>query len=193
MEEFIERLIFHFREFCKNIPYCSTNIDISATRSLALREAQYVGCRVIHEEDWAIIIVKPEEKQNITHPLHRTLIIHPVDDFEELTQYLDKDNQSMSVYPWELTNTYRDIWASAGICRFVELGWSRMFRSGFTHDGEYRLHPMVRIVSIERPWTDRGKYYGLRKNLEEHWFKELHSGMRKIIDERNAKEDRGEI
>jgi len=193
MTEFIERLIYHFRWFSEHVPYCANNIDISATRNLAIKEAQYVGCKVIYEKDWAIIVAKHEEKNNITHPFNRTLIIHPVDDFNEVTPYLDKDNQSMSVYPWELTNIYRDTWASAGVCRFVELGWSRMFRSGFTHDGEYKLQQMVRIACIERPWTDRGKYYGLRKNLEEHWFKELHPGMRKIIDERNAKEDRGEI
>lgn len=193
IDDFLERLIVHFKEFSRHIPYLAENIDISATRSLALKEAQYVGCHVISADDWAIIVTKDNNKNSITHPFNRTLIIHIVDDFSEVTEHLDNNNQSMSVYPWSLIEKYRDEWSSAGICRFVELGWSRMFRSGFTHDGEYKLNSMVRISCIERAWTDRGKYYGLRKNLEEHWFKELHPGMRKLIDERNAKEDNGEI
>lgn len=193
LDEFIKCLIKHYREFSKNVPYCSTNIDIAANRNLALHEAQYVGCRVISEQDWAIIVANPEDKSDITHPFNRTLIIHPIDDFKKVADYLDNNSQTMSVYPWDMTLEYRDIWASAGTCRFVELGWSRMFRSGFTQDGTYGMHPMVRIACIERSWTDRGKYYSLRKNLEEHWFNDLHPGMRRIIDERNAKEDRGEI
>lgn len=99
----------------------------------------------------------------------------------------------MSVYPWSIIKEYRDEWTEAGICRYVELGWSRMFRSGYTHDGTYGMHPMVRLACIERPWSDRGKYYGVRKDLEHHWFKELHPGMRKLIDERNRRKEEGKL
>ncbi|MCL2311020.1 MAG: hypothetical protein FWC41_00815 [Firmicutes bacterium] len=192
IDKFIKYLIKNFKFFSTHVKFCSTNIDIAANRSLALSEAQYVGCKVIYEKDWAIIIANAEEKTNITHPFNRTLIIHPVEDLNDINKYLDNNNQTMSVYPWDLIKEHRDQWASAGICRFVELGWSRIFRSGFTHDGMYGMHPMVRIVCIERPWSDRGKYYSLRKNLEKHWFKELYPEMKMRADKISKKENEEE-
>jgi long-chain-fatty-acyl-CoA reductase len=193
VDKFVECLVKHYKEFSVNVPYLSTSIDIAANRSLALSETQYIGCKVIQGNDWAIIVADAREKTNITHPFNRTLIIHPIDSFNEISQYFDNYNQTMSVYPWDMIKEYRDEWAGAGICRFVELGWSRIFRSGFTHDGMHAMHSMVRLVCIERPWTDMGKYYSLRPSLEAHWFKEKYPAMRQIIDERNEKEDRGEI
>ena len=191
IEEFIEYLIKYCREFSKSIPICNTNIDIAANRSLAIKEAQYLGYKTVYEKDWAIIIA--DGSHSITHPFNRTFILHPIKKFEDVTKNLNRSNQTMSVYPWSIIKEYRDEWTEAGICRYVELGWSRMFRSGYTHDGTYGMHPMVRLACIERPWSDRGKYYGVRKDLEHHWFKELHPGMRKLIDERNRRKEEGKL
>lgn len=191
IEEFIEYLIKYCREFSKSIPICNTNIDIAANRSLAIKEAQCLGYKTVYEKDWAIIIA--DGSHSITHPFNRTFILHPIKKFEDVTKNLNRSNQTMSVYPWSIIKEYRDEWTEAGICRYVELGWSRMFRSGYTHDGTYGMHPMVRLACIERPWSDRGKYYGVRKDLEHHWFKELHPGMRKLIDERNRRKEEGKL
>ena len=162
LKPFINFLKVYFKKFSKNVPYLVDNIDISANRSLALIEATYMENEAIKGDDWAIIIMNDNCKEQITHPLNRTLVVHQVDDLKEISRSFNKESQTLSVYPWNIIQDYRDDWAAYGICRFVELGWSRIFRSGFTHDGVHGMHPFVRISCIERPWSDSGKYYSYK-------------------------------
>lgn len=185
IDKFIIQLKKYFDIFSKNVPFLTDNQDILAHRSTALLEAQYRGLHVEHNTDWAIVVLHPDSKTD--HPLTRTLFLHQVDDLNSISKYFGRNNQTLSVYPWSIIQDYRDEWASSGICRLVELGWSRLFRSGFTHDGIHGMHPLVRLVSIERPWSDMGKYYSLRPNLEQYWFLDKYPQYREFIDQRKEK------
>ncbi|BDS11583.1 acyl-CoA reductase [Aureispira anguillae] len=182
LDAFLVELKKYFKVFSKNVPFLNKNIDVLANRSISLLEANYVGLNVENGDDWAIVVMDEEEANEINHPLTRTIFIHPVDDLSAISKHFNRDNQTLSVYPWSIIKDYRDEWASNGICRLVELGWSRIFRSGFTHDGMHGMHPMVRLVSIERPWSDMGRYYSLRPNLEQYWFQDKYPQYRTYID-----------
>lgn len=47
------------------------------------------------------------------------------------------------------------------------------------------MQSLVRLVSVDRPWTDMGRYYSLRPNLPEHFFIERFSHMQKVLDNDN--------
>lgn len=178
--KFVGALERAFHIFTGNLPFVSQNRDIMAHRATTLREATYLGLEVRSSDDWGIVVLPPDSE--LRHPLGRTIYLHPVDDLAEIASYLDRNSQTLSVYPWSITEKYRDVWASAGADRMVELGWSRMPRSGFTHDGMLGLHSMVRLVSIDRPWDDAGRYYTRRPNLEDHWFVERYGNLRATLD-----------
>lgn len=184
IDSFIKQLKKYFETFSKNVPFMNTNRDILAHRSIALLEALYSGCSVEQGNDWAIITLDANDHNMVSHPFTRTLFLHKVDNLKTISKYFSRDNQTLSVYPWSLIQEYRDEWAMSGICRFVELGWSRIFRSGFTHDGVHGMHSLVRLVCIERPWSDMGRYYSRRPNLEQYWFLDKYPQYREFIDNR---------
>jgi len=179
---FIEYLKKYFQIFSKNVPYVNSNPDISANRSISLSQAKYVGLRVEHGDDWAIIVIDPQNIFEIQHPLARTIFLHKIEDFKEIAEYFNNDSQTLGVFPWSLSEKYRDEWAAHGICRIVELGWSRIFRAGFTLDGLRGMHSLVRIACIERPWTDSGRYYNYRENMEQYWFLDKYPQYKVYID-----------
>lgn len=189
IESFLASLRTYFDVFSKNVPLVSTSRDIFAHRSAALLESKYLGYRVEEGEDWTVIVLDADDYHTVSHPLTRTLFLHPVSDLDAIAKYFNNDSQTLSVYPWTLTNAHRDRWSAAGICRFVELGWSRIPRSGFTHDGMHGMHPLVRLVCIERPWSESGPYYGRRPNLEQYWFLDKYEQFRALIERRNAQEE----
>ncbi|MCK5241121.1 hypothetical protein KAR34_01600 [bacterium] len=182
IKSFLIYLKKYFKIFSENVPFVCNNRDIFANRSAALLESKYIGHHIEHGEDWAIVVLDADSYNKVSHPLTRTLFLHPVEDLRAISKYFNRDNQTLSVYPWEMINDYRDDWAAKGICRFAELGWSRIFRSGFTHDGVHGMHSLVRLVCIERPWSDMGKYYALRPNLEQYWFLDKYPQYREYID-----------
>lgn len=178
---FVGELASALKAFSKNVPLVTSNQDILAHRSLVLREAMFRGYHVTADDDWAIVVL-PEEDIDFRHPLTRTVFIHPVDDLGNIAKYLNRESQTLSVYPWDASLDHRDAWAGAGTDRIVELGWSRMPRSGFTHDGVLGMHGLTRMVSIDRPWTDAGKYYTRRPNLEQYWFVDKYPHVRRLMD-----------
>lgn len=181
VEKFIPALKRAAEQFTNNLPFVSTNRDIIAHRSIAGREALFLGWQVERGEDW-MILVGPADKMNFTHPLARTIVVHPVKDLGEITAQLNSKSQTLSVFPWDAALQHRDAWAVAGTDRIVELGWSRMPRAGFTHDGVHGMHNFVRLVSMDRPWGDAGKYYTRRPNLEQYWFVKKYPHVRALMD-----------
>lgn len=181
VDDFVEKIADAFETFCGNLPFVSSNRDILAHRSLVLREATYRGWRVETGRDWAVVVL-PESEIGFRHPLARTLYIHPVKDLGAVARHFNRRTQTLSVYPWSIIADYRDAWAAAGADRMVELGWSRIPRAGFTHDGMLGMHGLVRLVSIDRPWTDPGKYYSQRPNLSQYWFVDKYPQVRAMMD-----------
>ena|ERR1017187_4383790 len=166
VDDFVEKLGDCFELFSQHYPISAFSRDVSAHRSLSLLEAKYMGWKVKMGCDWAVVVAK--EPQALTaHPLCRTLYIHPIQEVGEVARYLDRRTQTLSVYPWSLTQTFRDTWARCGVDRLVDLGGARMPRPGLTHDGTFGLHPFVRIVCVERELTDHSKYW--TSNDHDEW------------------------
>jgi long-chain-fatty-acyl-CoA reductase len=157
-EAFRALLRRYFDLFAERYPL-SGGRDVLAHRAASLQEARFLGLPVDEGADWAVVVLRDGERPPLPHPLTRTLFLHPVGSVEEVTGQLDAYTQTLSVLPFSLAGRYRDAWALAGADRVVELGWSRLPRQGFTHDGTYGLHPLVRLVVTERPRSDFGPYY----------------------------------
>ena len=173
VEEFRSHLRKYFDHFAKRFPLVSGNRDALAHRSATLLQARYSGLEVDQGEHWAVVVIKDGEAGSLPHPLTRTLFLHPVASLSAVRSYLDQHTQTISLLPWEIASEHRDEWALAGANRLVELGWSRLPRAGFTHDGTHGMHPLVRLVSQERPRNDFGKYYlrpGNRKDWQRPYF-----------------------
>lgn len=149
----------YFDRFATRYPLATTNRDALAHRTATLLEARYLGLEVDEGHDWAIVVCEQSDPPPLVHPLTRTLFLHKVNSLNEVARHLDSYSQTLGLLPWDLVMHYRDEWARAGANRFVELGWSRLPREGWTHDATYGLHALVRLVAIERPRSDLGKYY----------------------------------
>jgi long-chain-fatty-acyl-CoA reductase len=152
-------LAAHFDGFAARHPNPAPSRDVLAHRSTALLEARFLGLDVDQGDDWAVVIAEGSELPPFGHPLARTLVVHRVPELDVVASELDDTSQTLGVFPWELTERHRDEWARAGAERIVPLGWSRLPRSGWTHDGTYGMHQLVRLVSLDRPRTDFGKHY----------------------------------
>ncbi|HTA14225.1 MAG TPA: acyl-CoA reductase [Solirubrobacteraceae bacterium] len=156
---FREALPRYFDLFSQRHPSRASSSDALANRAAAILEAGYLGLDVDEGFDWAIVMADEATAITVTHPLTRTLVICLVESLSRVTLHLDKSTQTVGVFPWELALRYRDDWARAGAERLVPLGWSRLPRAGWTHDGGYGMHPLVRLVSLERPRNEFGKHY----------------------------------
>jgi long-chain-fatty-acyl-CoA reductase len=121
------------------------------------------------------VVVLVGQEEPAAHPLTRTLYLHEVDSWDQVSARLDHRFQTLGVFPPSLASEHRDEWAAAGADRIAELGWARMPRAGWTHDGVYGMHPMVRLVTAERPRSDFGKYYP-RPRDHQGWQREYFRG-----------------
>lgn len=180
VEPFVHALVRSFEEFRSNLPFVSENRDNAAHRSMLLLEAQFLGYGVWSGADWAIV-VQPADAPKLPHPLGRTIFLHPIDDPGTIGDQFDRDTQTLGVFPWSLTERYRDVWANAGVDRMVDLGFSRMPRAGFTHDAMLGMHQFVRLVSIERPWSDSGRYYTRRPDAPKYFMENVYGKIRALM------------
>lgn len=181
LDSFRSCLRRYFELFAERYPLGS-NRDALAHRSATLLEARYLGHDVDEGKDWAVIsMAKGLADPAFAHPLARTLMLYSVEDFAEALPHLNSQMQTVSVMPWALSQQLRDELAWAGANRIVDLGWSRMPRQGFTHDGMFGMHPLVRLVMHERSRHDFGKYYPAPKNPAE-WQKSYLLGEKWWVD-----------
>ena len=139
------------------LPKISASVDGQAQVAYAALEAQYHGWNVLRGDAWTLVEVS-DPAVVPDHPLGRTLYVHRVSDPSGVTPFLSHDAQTLGVYPWELSKSYREEWARAGVSRIVELGLARHPRKGFTHDGMRALNGLVRVVAVERGLYDQYKY-----------------------------------
>lgn len=157
--QFMSHLRDRFEAFAARYPL-ESNRDAFAHRSSTLLEARYLGHDVEEGPDWAVIaMARGLPDPAFAHPLGRTLMLYSVDDFSEALPFMNAQMQTVSVFPSAVSQQWRDPLALAGANRVVELGWSRMPRQGFTHDGVFGMHALVRLVMQERTRYDFGKYY----------------------------------
>ncbi len=181
IDSFCQYLQDYFEQFAKRFPLGSGR-DTLAHRSSTLLEAEYFGYDVIRGHDWAIAVVPPGHGVfDLPHPLGRTVFLHQVRDFDEALRNLNNFSQTISVFPSSLMGTLRDELAFSGANRINELGWSRMPRQGFTHDGIYGMHPLVRLVTVERTRMDFGKYYPMPKDPQT-WQRSYMLGKKWWVD-----------
>jgi long-chain-fatty-acyl-CoA reductase len=171
LDGFLPRLRSAFAAFAARVPMTVEDVDAFANRSSALLDAMYLGCETSDGGDWAVVVAD-DPTAIISHPLLRTLYVHPIADLGDVTAHLNATVQTLGVMPWSVTATWRDKWAAAGVDRMVDLGYSRIPREGFTHDGTLGLHSFVRIACVERPMDDIGKYSDRLDPLlsERQWF-----------------------
>lgn len=112
----------------------------------------------------AAIMVAPADV-TLPSPLRRTIILHPVDDLSVAYDHVDPGVQTVAAAPWELLAGHRDALVRRGVCRFVELGLSNIFRVGGAHDGQRPLSRMVRFAAQEAPSAEIPKGMVLPLNL----------------------------
>lgn len=146
-------------------PTSIEDIDLQSGHSLAILEAEFRGDNVFVAEDhsWRVIICEPA--QVTKHPRGRTLYIHPIQNIQDVYQYLDPSVQSVSILPLALSLQIRDQLALAGVDRIIELGVNNVFRIGSSHDGVYPLQRMVRFVSHDLPSVHHPK--GITFSIEQ--------------------------
>lgn len=167
-QEFLDALIKWLNINAKRWPKGQVKSDINAHILITKLSEQFKGNKVIADKnnDWTIIISKLP-KEIVEHPLSRTLFIYEIDDIKEIIPYVSTNNQSIGVFPWEISKKYGHDLLSAGADRMCELGTHAIFRTGFPHDSIYPLARMVRWLSIEKPLSYCGKYLN---NIEESEF-----------------------
>lgn len=173
VESFVPVLAEAVRRFSTAMPLVTTNRDALAHRTASLLEADYRGWARTGAGDASIVVLPPEAELH-EHPLTRTLYIQPVEDLDAIAPCLNREMQTLCVYPWSLASQYRDVWTQAGAERVVELGMSRHPREGFTHDGMRWLNQLVRMACVERPTTQLYRYNTLSPEGFETWLFERH-------------------
>lgn len=167
-KDFLNSLVKWLTINSKRWPKGWVKDDINAHILITKLSEQFKGNRVIagDNNEWTIVISKLP-KENIEHPLSRTLFIYEIDEIEDVIPYISRNNQSIGVFPWNISQKYGHDLLSAGADRMCELGTHAIFRTGFPHDSIYPLARMVRWLNIERPLSYCGKYLN---NLEESEF-----------------------
>lgn len=179
VEDLMRRMRRHFEAFSKVFPLGTVSKDALAHRALSLTESRYLGWPVDQGDDWATVVVEDPADVRV-HPLSRTVYLHPVEDLGDIARYFTKRTQTLGLYPWTLFREHGDSWSRRGVDRMCELGAVRAPRSGWSHDGSYGLHPLVRIVSVERPLEEHSQYWlGSDHDawLRDHFRLELAAGL----------------
>ncbi len=170
---FAETLAGSLERFAGRYPLGFQQPDALAHRSATLLECEFLGLGTLRGDDWSIIIAGDDRP--FVHPLTRTVLLEPITDWGELAQHLDSRTQTLSVFPPSLGEQWRNDWAAAGADRIADLGWARLPRSGWTHDGGYGMHPLVRLVTADRPRVQYGPHYPRPASLE-GWQREYFAG-----------------
>lgn len=157
-QDLARRMRKHFEAFSAVFPLGTSSKDALAHRAMSLAEARYLDWPTDAGRDWATVVVEdPDEVHG--HPLGRTVYLHQVDDLAEIAQHFTPRTQTIGAYPWNIAFEYGDEWARRGVDRLCELGAVRAPRSGWSHDGSFGLHALVRIVAVERPLAEHSQYW----------------------------------
>jgi long-chain-fatty-acyl-CoA reductase len=179
-EFLIDKIKEWMNQYLDIFPKGFTSFDVHADCSIKIMEEQFNGSSVIFSENnnWAIII---NNKDHViyNHPLNRTLYIFRIESLAQVEDFVDKNVQTVGVFPWDLSYKIRDRITEKGAKRVCEIGCNNFPRAGWTHDGMYAMRRLVELVSVERPIVYKGKYQILEPaQLDEivykKGFKSLH-------------------
>jgi long-chain-fatty-acyl-CoA reductase len=167
---FEEKLEQALHEVSSALPRRPGGNDVEGHIRLISEEARVRGWSVRTGDGWTSIVVSADEGA-ITHPLGRTVFIHPCADLDEVAQWMDDDSQTIAVYPYKIAETVAERVLPVGGSRVVELGLSRHPRRGFPHDGLRVLHSLVRWVAIEDDMVEASIYGVLSaEDLHRHFM-----------------------
>jgi long-chain-fatty-acyl-CoA reductase len=176
-EAFMPHLLEALDVYKRVLPKGYHSFDEEAARTLADREAAFLGLRAHADPDgsWAVVACTPDFVGY--HPLGRTIFLHKVDGIEDVLPHVDESVQTFAIAPWGGVRACRDALASRGVGRLVELGMNNIFRSGTAHDGVFPLQRLVRYASTELPSAHYTKTMTIRIDqttfLENERFEEF--------------------
>jgi len=181
LDKLLKALSYYLERALKMLPKIYTPKDIGAHVNRIKLECAYNQEKVISgsNNQWNII-VKNEISIHDEHPLSRTLYLYTIKDLKEVEAVINKDVQTIAIFPFEMYEKIADSYTFLGASRIVELGLVSKPRIGFTHDGMKPLSRLVNWVSIEKGAFFRYKYG--RYTLDEA-NKFLYGGKDHILEE----------
>jgi len=151
IEDIIEPLKYYLDRICKFIPKIFTPIDTAAHVKNVILENRFAGNTVVVADDFSWTIILNKEMDLVEdHPLSRSLYIYKFNDVSELEKIINKDIQTISIYPWNNHTKIAEKYTKLGASRIVETGMVNKPRVGFTHDSNKVLSKLVNWVSVER-------------------------------------------
>ncbi|MGV9744335.1 acyl-CoA reductase [Rhodococcus zopfii] len=95
--------------------------------------------------DGSGLVVRSPEMVDF-HPTNKTVNVIPVSNLRDAASYATVATQTVGVYPSHRKTEVRDLLATAGVQRIVNLGSALAGSMGSPHDGMYPLHRFVNWV-----------------------------------------------
>src|SRR5215204_251543 len=145
--------------------------DMMANITRARSEAKFRGWQVFTSQgtEWTIIVTdKPCFIDS--HPLSRTIYVHPVTRLEEAFPWINKDTQTVGIHPTERMRALADGLVERGVARVTEVGRAGRPRPGFVHDGIRPMERLVRWVVLERGIRFKYKFWGMSPEEDDRLF-----------------------
>jgi hypothetical protein len=94
------------------------------------------------------VVIRSEEPVDF-YPDGRVVNVVPVKDLKDALRYVNVATQTVGVFPTQRKSGLRDLLASAGVQRVVELGNAMRIEAGLPHDGFLPLSRFVRWLNDE--------------------------------------------
>lgn len=160
VDKFIESLKVWLDKTVKRWPNGYMPFDNNAHLSINKLKETFSGHQVFSSEGNKWCIIKCNDINYLpTHPLGRTIYLYCIDDISQMYHFINRDVQTIGVYPWDVAFKYKDDLAERGADRICELGLHALPKIGFAHDSMFPMSRMVRYISLEWPIAKKGKYY----------------------------------
>lgn len=150
----VEAVVSWLERLSVVMPPTERHVDSDAAVHRARLVETALECKVEGSRgaEWTIIVLPRGQAPTDAHPLGRTLYVHQVDSLDDVLPFVDSDVQTVTLEPFELSETFGVRLGAAGVDRIVRFGRAgRSWPEGFVHDGFYPLQRLVRWTSIESP------------------------------------------
>ncbi|MCP4135506.1 MAG: aldehyde dehydrogenase family protein, partial [bacterium] len=136
IKTYIKELQYYLDQASRLLPKIYTPIDVAAHTTCVIKENQFLGNPLIQGENQNWLIIQKERVEPLDeHPLNRTIFVYQIEDLDEISVLIDKDVQTVSIYPWESYSAIAEKFTFLGATRIVETGMAGHPRGGFSHDG----------------------------------------------------------
>jgi hypothetical protein len=157
--QFIEGSVEQIDRFCARLqprlgvarPNCSTmNRPLPAEPRAAIDALKDLEpyYRVWGGYEGRGVVIRSEEPVDF-YPDGRVVNVVPVKDLKDALRYVNVATQTVGVFPTQRKSGLRDLLASAGVQRVVELGNAMRIEAGLPHDGFLPLSRFVRWLNDE--------------------------------------------